>query len=771
MGRTLIESQERKLAFEFPVYFLCSSNERNYEYRSTFTFGVVLDYKTAMKLFDARNSASIQKYLDASDSQLVVARELKSRVKLTSNLYELRYLLPIFVKGARSDSPEVIEGAVYGLARFATERWQDYESESLPGTQAVLIKLLERKHKGIRGAAAQALMATALHTGRLEVADHPLQHASGKLRASAIGSLLRCREAGVDIGPLVPLLIGKIPRADKNEKKAIVRVLKDWIVESRPTEQHFGTLKRARELLQTKDDGLCAQLASEIASFLDTHSCGNDIDLLFEQLMSDSEAERRVATKQMHPLFDKLVVVPEDVASKLAIALEHEDAQVREDIARIVSNAEWRRGKPMSLLMHPDEAVRKGVDTIESIRNLSTQVIAPWIEKINEAIEKRRKQNAAEDVTIAAPSPPAKADSKRSAQASIVYATKEVGSLLSKFDRMGSSKEDENRIDECVRMVVAAIQVLPNQWKKRHPVLAQWDKKTGSIYMDWYNLQEAGHALMLEPSVAFDWPPELEKKPSIEPEPKPQLVSLSGKKLAFSGRFSRSKADLEVLATFVLADVLKSVTKSCNVLVVGQKPGGRALKKAKEQGILIVSERDFLASLEEAMPPMETFTKALWARKWDISYYGNESDGLCGSFCVPWPKGIKRTKSSLIQVARKDELVRKYLDSGWEEARNPESKMKPLDKNQPGFGWLRAEKERDVRRNIVVKCWNKQRQKPDRISSALLWEMLKYRIDDLDVLAIHSSREIESVVAIHLIGGRDRITGELTGIVLQRVWT
>jgi hypothetical protein len=730
-----------------------------------------LDYKTAIDLFDSRKTTSIQKHLLSADSRIVVARELKSRIKLTSNLHELRYLLPILVQAARSDSPEVIEGAVHGLARFATERWQDYETECLQsGAQTVLIKLLERKHKGIRGSAAQALMATALQTGRLEVADHPLKHVSSKLRASAIGALVRCREAGVDIGPLIPLLIEKISGAEKNEKKAIVRVLNDWIVESRPTGKHFRMLKVAREQLQVKDDGQCAKMASDIASFLETHSCGDDIDLLFEQLLSDLEVERRMAPQRMYPLFDTLVVVPEDVAFKLADALKHEDAQIRENIARLVTNAEWRRGKPMSLLMHPDEAVRKGADAIKSIRNLSSQIIAPWIEKIDTAIKKQQEQDAAELVTKAAPTPPVFAGSKRSAQASIVYATKEVGSLLSKFDRLGSSKKDVNTIDECVRMVVAAIQALPAPWKEQHPILAQWEKKSGSIYMDWYTLEEAGRALKLEPPVAFDWPPKLEREPIIEPEPKPQSVFLPGKKLAFSGRFSRSKTDLEVLATFALVDVQRSVTKSCNVLVAGQKPGVSALDKAKEQGILVISERDFLSALEVAMPPMVTFTKALWAGKLDISYYSNESDGLCGSFCIPWPKGVKRTKSGLIQVARKDALVRKYLDSGWEDARNPEPKMKPLDKKQPGFGWLRTENEREVRRNVVVKRWNK-RGKPDRISSDLLWEMLKHRIDELDVLAIHSSREIESVIAVHLIGGRDRITGELTGIILQRVWT
>jgi hypothetical protein len=731
-----------------------------------------LDYNEAIHLFDARKLSSIKRHLLSAEPSVIVARELKSRIKLTSNLYELQYLLPILVKASQSNSLEVIEGAVHGLARFATERWQDYVAECLPcGAEEILIALLERKHKGIRSSAAQALMVTALQTGRLEVAHYPLRHASGKLRVSAIRSLVRCREAMVDITPLIPMLIELISRADKNEKKSIFHVLSDWIVESRPTGEHFRMLKIVQEQLEAKDHSQCVKLAHTISSFLDTHACGDDIDLLFEQLLSDVETERRTATQLMYPLFNMLVVLTEDVADKLTDALKHEDAQVREDIARMITGAEWRRGKPMSLLTHSDEAVRNGALVVHSIRNLSSQIIAPWIEKIDASVEKRQEQKSINSIM------PVQVTSKKSAQASIVHASKEVGSLLSKFDFVGKDEEDDHQIEKYVQMIKAAIYVLPNSWKKQHSILAQWDKKQGSIYIDWYNLQEAGRALMLSDPIAFEWPSQQKQEPVVEPHIelkstlKSEAISLCGAKLAFSGRFSRNKSDLETLATLALVDIQKSITQKCTILVVGQSPSINKLKKAKEQNVRVMSEQEFLSSLKISMPSMEVLTEFLWERHWDISYYGNESDGLCGSFCIPWPKGVTHTKSGLIQVARKDHLVKKYLDSGRENARKPELTMKALDKNQVDFGWIRAEKERDVRKNIVIKRWNKRREKPDRISANLLWEMLKYRIDKLDVLAVHSAREIESVIAVHLIGGCDHVTGELTGIILQRVWT
>ena len=663
------------------------------------SLGAILDYHKAISLFDARNTKSIQEHILSADSSSLIARELSARMKLTQNLHELCYLLPILVKAIHSSDPEVIEATVHGLARFATERWQDYESECLPhGIQEVFITLIERKHKGIRKFAAQVLIATALQTEQLALAHYPLNHVSSKLRMLAIGTLISCRQARIDIGPLILLLVEKMTTVDKKERKAVLNVLNDWVSESPPTAQHFNMLKIVRDQLHIINHAQCTHLAREISTFLETHACADDIDRLFEQLTSNHEVERRTATQQMYPLFNTLVVISEDVASQLAHAFTNKDPQVREDMARIVTNAEWKRGKALSLLTHSDEAIRKGAMMIQSAYSMSAQVVAPWIEKIEAAIENRRKQAMALSAPAMSPS------------------TQELSSSTQEISPSTPDTSDVSII---------------------HEELLKQEQTTIS-----------------------------EHKANIQPK----LVSLSNKTLTFSGRFSRSKSDLEILATLASLHVSKSVTKNCDILVAGHKSSVHTTEESQAQGLQIISEAEFLAALEAAMPPMNVFVEFIWSRKWDISYYGNESDGLCGSFSMPWPKTIKRSKSALMRVARENELVKKYLDSGREEALMPEPSMKPLDPKRADFGWIRSEPKKEMRRNIIIKRRNKK-QKYDRLSSVFLWEMLEKRIDQLDVLAIHASREIESIIAVHLIGGRDRVTGELTGIILQRVWT
>jgi len=60
----------------------------------------------------------------------------------------------------------------------------------------------------------------------------------------------------------------------------------------------------------------------------------------------------------------------------------------------------------------------------------------------------------------------------------------------------------------------------------------------------------------------------------------------------------------------------------------------------------------------------------------------------------------------------------------------------------------------------------------ERLSGHAIVDALSTHVERLDVVALHSAPTYDgSVLAIHVLGGRDALTGELVGVVLERVWT
>ena len=77
---------------------------------------------------------------------------------------------------------------------------------------------------------------------------------------------------------------------------------------------------------------------------------------------------------------------------------------------------------------------------------------------------------------------------------------------------------------------------------------------------------------------------------------------LAGKTLLFTGSLSMPRSRAEALAEEAGADILGSVSKKLNYLVVGESPGSK-LAKAESLGIAVLTEQEFLRLLHPPAPP------------------------------------------------------------------------------------------------------------------------------------------------------------------------
>jgi hypothetical protein len=248
-------------------------------------------------------------------------------------------------------------------------------------------------------------------------------------------------------------------------------------------------------------------------------------------------------------------------------------------------------------------------------------------------------------------------------------------------------------------------------------------------------------------------------------------LRLIDKKVVLTGTMKTdTRAVLEDLARAGLVKVQGSVGKTTDYLVVGERPGASSVQKAQSFGIHILKEIEFLHAIANSITSLPTYVAALQERGFDISYYSNEGDGIVGVFDEDFPARVKHTATALLGYARRSELVAKCISV--EPARRQEKGFKLLDPQNPERGWLKSEVSMFVfGRQASIQRWNKRKDEWDKIPASALLTLLERRITDLSVLAVHSSPETESVVAVHVIGGKDRTTGRLVGLVIQRVWT
>ncbi|HRA22890.1 MAG TPA: NAD-dependent DNA ligase LigA, partial [Usitatibacteraceae bacterium] len=79
--------------------------------------------------------------------------------------------------------------------------------------------------------------------------------------------------------------------------------------------------------------------------------------------------------------------------------------------------------------------------------------------------------------------------------------------------------------------------------------------------------------------------------------PMPDVGRLSGKSLLFTGQLvTMTRVEAEGLVNSAGGKVASSVTKNLSYLVAGASPGAK-LEKAREYGVSVITEEEFLALL------------------------------------------------------------------------------------------------------------------------------------------------------------------------------
>jgi len=176
--------------------------------------------------------------------------------------------------------------------------------------------------------------------------------------------------------------------------------------------------------------------------------------------------------------------------------------------------------------------------------------------------------------------------------------------------------------------------------------------------------------------------------------------------------------------------------------------------------------------------------EALLRRGFDISYEGNEHAGTIATFAMPWPGGVVEVQEAILTAVRELPAVLPRMRAHIAES-DPWT-----GEAEPGFtsfldpdgrsGYLYAEPlEAFAEHSEAVRASFLDPGTPlgravevERLSGHAIVDALSTHVERLDVVALHSAPTYDgSVLAIHVLGGRDALTGELVGVVLERVWT
>ncbi|MCX4241179.1 hypothetical protein [Paraliomyxa miuraensis] len=212
------------------------------------------------------------------------------------------------------------------------------------------------------------------------------------------------------------------------------------------------------------------------------------------------------------------------------------------------------------------------------------------------------------------------------------------------------------------------------------------------------------------------------------------------------------------------------------------KPG--LLAKALGMQALPPEAAALIIDTTDEPPPADlpAWLADLQARTIDLSWVANESGpGLVHSFRAPMHDETN-VRAALLDHAREDPeltaLIREHaeiwlLDGGGEPVE--EGRLIPDD---PTRGWIE-----DLELDAVARCIGGRAGSwldPYTRQARLAWDLvlpgeavlasLRELVEQPTIVAVVSATE-EPVLAVHLVGGIDRQSGELVGFALQRIWT
>ena len=220
------------------------------------------------------------------------------------------------------------------------------------------------------------------------------------------------------------------------------------------------------------------------------------------------------------------------------------------------------------------------------------------------------------------------------------------------------------------------------------------------------------------------------------------------------------------------------------ILDVPQPPEPSRLAKLLGKRPAPAEAAALIIDLVEAREPsdLRAWLADLRERGIDLSWAGSESGpGLLHEFTRPL-RSDKDIQAALLDHARENtqitELIREsaevWIEDGGEEVEE-EGRLVPED---PTRGWIETLELDAIVDNLhgSTGAWLDRATPHARTSwsyelpGAAVLGALRRTLDQPTIVALHSSPR-ESVLAVHLIGGIDRTSGELVGFALQRVWT
>jgi hypothetical protein len=164
----------------------------------------------------------------------------------------------------------------------------------------------------------------------------------------------------------------------------------------------------------------------------------------------------------------------------------------------------------------------------------------------------------------------------------------------------------------------------------------------------------------------------------------------------------------------------------------------------------------------------------------EISWSGHEGDIGFHRIRKPLREG-QTVQAALLEHAREDaeltKLMREYTQVWIEDGGDSpvEGRLIPDD---PTGGWIETRELDDVVEDIhgSTGTWldratsNARRGHRHAVPGQVIIAALRRHLEQPAIVAVHSAPH-DSVLAVHLLGGIDRSSGELVGFAVERVWT
>jgi hypothetical protein len=191
-----------------------------------------------------------------------------------------------------------------------------------------------------------------------------------------------------------------------------------------------------------------------------------------------------------------------------------------------------------------------------------------------------------------------------------------------------------------------------------------------------------------------------------------------------------------------------------------------------------------IIDLEEQAAPdsLPAWLQDLSARTFDLTWKGNEGgQGLVQTFRRPLA-GTSDVRTALLDHAREDatlaQLIREQAAAWLEDCDGDAPVARRLVPDDPARGWVEDLELDTIATNIsgATGAWLDAGTPHARLvwrselPGSEILSVVRTLVEQPAIVAVHSQPE-DSVVALHLIGGIDRSSGDLVGFVLSRVWT